>query len=346
MRLVYSLASTTSFLFFFLVSFVAPSFSGTPVQTYDELLAAIRAAHGPTENRIKSAVEPAKFREAWETGQFIQEHLLLNKTQAEGYSEQTLQSLAKDLGTTDSELSYKLQFARAFPAFPAAYNLGWPHYREAVFISDAAGRDAILKQAEAGNWSAKKLHKEIKKHKLKNVLEKHFVFDEIKPGKLGLYKIVLINGELKAELGFDVYRDAPPKGLTELAENQIISSMGKYFDVHPEAKPEDLYTYNAVLLNVFDGNSFDALVDLGFNTTVVKRLRLRRVISPELAEDFGEQAKAELDRVFSKGGGKLTFRIARGYEMDRYGRYLVDVFVNDRSIDQELLDTTLFTVRS
>jgi len=42
-----------------------------------------------------------------------------------------------------------------------------------------------------------------------------------------------------------------------------------------------VYKYNAKLIRVIDGDTIDALIDLGFNVWVKKRIRLYGINTPE-----------------------------------------------------------------
>lgn len=348
MTAAYNFMRRTIILLTILFAFTSFSFA-SPVQTYDELLAAIRVVQQENSAPIKSDVNQARLREAWGIGKLMSEHLSLNRAD-DDFCWKLFERLAKELNSSPQDLRHKIEFARVYSEVPKTIHLTWDHYAEIAPIHDSAERDEIARQAEVGKWSAKKLRKEIKEHQFKTTeTEKALIanrLSELKMGKPGFYKIVKVNGELKAELGFDVYRDAPDEDLTGLEENQIVSGLGSFFGVEADAKRDDLYTYYAVVLDVVDGNTFHAAIDLGFGTTLVKSFRLRRVDAPELKQDFGEQAKAELENILKRGIGRVVLKIARGNDQDNYGRYLVDVFVNGKNIDQELVDSKLFTVRS
>ncbi len=93
------------------------------VGTYDQLVAAIRKARAASQARVEQAVQQEKVRECWETGKLIDEHVLQHKERAD-YGAQVLERLSTDLGTSRTELSYMLQFARAYPIFPAPEKSG------------------------------------------------------------------------------------------------------------------------------------------------------------------------------------------------------------------------------
>jgi hypothetical protein len=72
--------------------------------------AAICQTRAASAQRIETLVEQEKVREAWEIGQLIDEHVLQHKERA-AYGEQVIIRLAKDLGSSETELKYMLQFA-------------------------------------------------------------------------------------------------------------------------------------------------------------------------------------------------------------------------------------------
>ncbi|MDD5217693.1 MAG: DUF1016 N-terminal domain-containing protein [Candidatus Omnitrophica bacterium] len=127
--------------FFFLIYFPIPTRSvcaGTvPVETYDQLLSAIRQTRADSQSRIESAAEQEKVREAWETGKLIDEHVLRHQERAD-YGGQVIQRLSQDLGTGKRELYYMLQFARMYqnvPIVTVPSQLSWAHYRELLAVN-------------------------------------------------------------------------------------------------------------------------------------------------------------------------------------------------------------------
>ena len=95
------------------------------------------------------------------------------------------------------------------------------------------------------------------------------------------------------------------------------------------------YNYKAKLVRVVDGDTVDALIDVGFDIWFKKRIRFKGVDTWEsrtrnLEEKaLGLKAKARtkelLESISSKSG---YFRI-KSYGMGKYGRVLADVFIQD-----------------
>ena len=128
---------------FFALILMAPSVlqAAPPVETYSELLTAIRGVRAESQARVEKAVEQEKVREAWETGKLIDEHVLHHQERAD-YGAKVLERLSNDLGVSHTELKYMLQFARAYPISRPADQLSWSHYEALLAVNDAKERQA------------------------------------------------------------------------------------------------------------------------------------------------------------------------------------------------------------
>jgi len=109
------------------------------------------------------------------------------------------------------------------------------------------------------------------------------------------------------------------------------------------------YIYKAKLERVVDGDTIDALIDLGFDTWVKKRIRYKGIDTWESrTKDLDEKKlglaakdrnKELLESVSSKPG---YFRL-RSHGVGKYGRVLGEVFVKDiegieYNVNQTLID--------
>jgi len=95
---------------------------------------------------------------------------------------------------------------------------------------------------------------------------------------------------------------------------------------------EELYWYQADVIQVIDGDTLDVKVDLGFCISMLCRLCLFGISCPELfsaqkdSEDY-KKGMAAKERVESLVGGR-RIKIKTFKEMKaKYGRYLAQVFV-------------------
>jgi endonuclease YncB( thermonuclease family) len=334
------------FLYLFILSFLVlvpiqqlsaqnPSItSQVSVVTYEELVVAIRQTRAESRQRIEQAVEQEKVREAWETGKLIDKHILQHEKRAD-YGKQVIERLAVDLETSAVELRFMLQFARAYPIRWPASKLSWSHYQSLLTINDPKERDELAKEAEEKNWGRDQVREEVRRRKLQT--ETPAELPEIIPGPLNTYPIVRLNNGLKIDLGFGAYYDLPQQAAKKFKEGDIIQKTGERIEKSDRTN-QDLYTYSALVTQVVDGDTFHALIDLGFGVTLTQRVRLRRIDAPDLLTAQGREAKDYLEQILAPDKGRI---LLQSREIDQHGRPIADVWVKGKPIDQEMLDQGL-----
>jgi endonuclease YncB( thermonuclease family) len=322
------------------------------VGSYAELRSAIRQALIESRARLEQLADEEKVREAWEIGKLIDEHVLKHRERAD-YGQFVLKRLAADLKMSDTELYRMRQFARAYPISAPAQKLSWSHYQEILSLDDEKERKIITAKAESENWSRKQVREEVQKRKNPTVakpLEKL----EAKPGKAGTYKIIQaeagpFQGELVIDLGFsnyyklgtmtkfkagDLVHAAPVQAQPGLDASYRFIKSGKI-------SADDLFTYEAYVTEITDGDTFDAVIDLGFGITTQQKLRLRGLDAPEIITTGGREAKEFLEKHLKKDAPILI----RTVKSDKYDRYLADVFYQtsgeEHYLNNELLKRRL-----
>ena len=104
------------------------------------------------------------------------------------------------------------------------------------------------------------------------------------------------------------------------------------------------YEYVAKLDRVVDGDTADAMIDLGFNTWVKKRIRFKGVDTWECrTRDLDEKKKGLAAKAFTKNllensdDGKFALR---SHGVGKYGRVLGELFVKGetKSVNDLLLE--------
>ena len=102
--------------------------------------------------------------------------------------------------------------------------------------------------------------------------------------------------------------------------------------------------YSCKLVRVVDGDTADAMIDLGFKTWVKKRIRFKGVDTWESrTRDLEEKKKGLAAKAYVKDllensdEGKFALR---SYGTGKYGRVLGELFVkgNDTSVNQLLIE--------
>ena len=110
------------------------------------------------------------------------------------------------------------------------------------------------------------------------------------------------------------------------------------------AKQVKKHGYSCKLVRVVDGDTADAMIDLGFKTWVKKRIRFKGVDTWESrTRDLEEKAKGLLAKAYVKDllensdDGKFSII---SYGTGKYGRVLGELFVkgHDKSVNQLLLE--------
>ena len=101
-----------------------------------------------------------------------------------------------------------------------------------------------------------------------------------------------------------------------------------------------MYKYNAKLIRVVDGDTIDALIDLGFDVWVKKRVRLYGINAPEsrtrdLAEkQKGIAAKERLIEIIADADDKFVI-VSHG--VGKYGRCLGELFIDSQKSGNQML---------
>tara|TARA_R100000664_G_C2738687_1_gene127546 strand:+ start:887 stop:1216 length:330 start_codon:yes stop_codon:yes gene_type:complete len=101
-----------------------------------------------------------------------------------------------------------------------------------------------------------------------------------------------------------------------------------------------MYEYNAKLDRVIDGDTVDAMIDLGFNTWVHKRIRLEGIDAPETrTRDLDEKAqgfatKERLEGLLEAANGMF---VLQSHGVGKYGRCLGTIFIEEQNINELLL---------
>ena len=102
-----------------------------------------------------------------------------------------------------------------------------------------------------------------------------------------------------------------------------------------------MFEYNAKLDRVIDGDTVDAMIDLGFNTWVHKRIRLLGIDAPETrTRDLKEKAqgfatKERLEGLLEAANGMF---VLRSHGVGKYGRCLGTIFIEEQNINKLLIE--------
>lgn len=104
-----------------------------------------------------------------------------------------------------------------------------------------------------------------------------------------------------------------------------------------------MYQYNGKVVRIIDGDTIEALVDLGFGVHVFQTLRMNRIDAYETSlrsgttEDqkfLGLAGKEFLKSILPKDA-KIMIKTEKS---DKYDRYLADIFMNEHEHEMNIND--------
>ncbi len=339
---------------------VRPSASDAALAAYAELKARVREALILGQQRI----EAAKVITYWRTGWYIRTHIKLHAGRAE-YGARVVERLSRDLEVHKSVLHRCVQFVERLPKLLVtdapivagrrqssqrfassldhpAVRLTWTHYRALLTVSDARQREALLQQAARQEWSSTELETRIRRTAARNGQDRTAPASRrLTPlrGTPGLFQIKDVAGTCYWDLGFESYRELSSTQARAFKAGDLVqlTADGALEPAPKEATPANLYTYEARILRVVDGDTLWLLIHLGGADWRKEKLRLRGIDCPEMGTSAGEAAKryvqAQLQRTT-----RLTITTTKP---DQWDRYLSDVFLTTATGEEIFLNNRL-----
>ena len=111
----------------------------------------------------------------------------------------------------------------------------------------------------------------------------------------------------------------------------------------------DKYIYRAKLDRVVDGDTVDALIDVGFNIWFKKRIRFKGLDTWESRtrnldeKKKGLAAKARTKELLEKVSSKSGYFRLKSHGLGKYGRVLGEIFIMDSEGKQWNVNETLIS---
>ena len=109
------------------------------------------------------------------------------------------------------------------------------------------------------------------------------------------------------------------------------------------------YIYRAKLERVVDGDTVDAMIDVGFDIWIKRRIRFKGMNAWEsrtrnLKEKaLGLAAKSRVEELLTEVSSKPGFFRIKSYGEGKYGRVLADLFIMDKDGNVLNVNETLIT---
>ncbi|MDD3375248.1 MAG: thermonuclease family protein [Candidatus Omnitrophica bacterium] len=303
--------------------------------------------------RGRKTIEESYRREVlkthWNIGQIL-EQPFVGELGCNSERASMVSKLAKDLNRPRSFFYDLSKFYRFYSSIPKT-SLSWSHYSNLIRVEDEKERKKLEDKAIKESLSALKLYQLIfsekieKKKKEENkqleILAKPGILPCIR-GKLYRYRCLFRKGipcakaQALVDMGFGFLRTINiPDWKSNGSPTPIRSYKNKkgYFVRRATKHPEYLYTYQATVTRVIDGDTIILNIDLGFDSWIEQKLRLRGIDTPEISSVSGIAAKEYVKKICAK----VDFVICKTYKEDKYGRYLADILYHLNEKDPELV---------
>ena len=98
------------------------------------------------------------------------------------------------------------------------------------------------------------------------------------------------------------------------------------------------YFYKAKIIKVIDGDTVDAIIDVGFRQFTTQRLRLLGIDTPELNDkDITLREKAKEAKTYLENLILNKDVIVNTFKSDSFGRWLGVIYLNDENINERLI---------
>ena len=357
--------------------------------TYQKFLDDIAGIYDRALKDVHVAVEAILKAAYWKIGERVVEveqdghiraqygaHLLeqissdMAKTNRKGFSARNLRNMR--------------QVYTAFPIRQLTAELTWTHFVALSVIKDKEERQAYLKKAVGSRWSVPQLREVLIRDQVKTIpsgngevkrlpappaggpavpAEAEAIRLAFKRGIINACRVVEPRAcdakndrKVRLDYGFGVKRSfrlpspasVKPDDVVVLTESpEGLVEIKKITAKDPRGN-SILYTYAAQVVKVIDGDTLKVEVKVG-ETDIGKKLRLRRINTPEIDTPEGKKAKDFVVKALKD----CPWIVIKTYSTDIYDRYLADIFylegcddpgriaLEGKLLNQDLLDAGL-----
>lgn len=296
-----------------------------PQPGYQSLLNNIRREIERGLIRFQALLDEQKVNNYWSVGRLINTYLRVHNV-PRGEIGQIYQKLSLDLAIHERTLQHCEQFFRYFSKSTLRKGISWSHYRFLLSVPD---------EKERLRWLDRIIKDNIPANELRLILlpsPASAVIDLKNPsrGKLFTYRILRADDidsftvPWFVDIGFAARCEAPPSAAN--LNNKYFYTSHKLKSGYQlkvsGARTDELFTFQAKLKRVIDGDTFLVNVDQGFGYWNEQRLRLRGVDCPEMSTLAGQRAKLWAEEILKDSHDFVV----KTYKSDNWDRYLVDLY--------------------
>ena len=313
-----------------------------PEPDIQKLIAAVAKEIEQGTARIQQAYQAEVLRTSWNIGRVICETVTFDEGRTL-HNGAIINRLVEQFKRPDTFFYNVIKFYRLYPVLPRTH-LSWTHYQTLISVDNSSERKRLEQKAVRENLSVKDFRAYVSGNRAAPRLVDVAGAGKIKYTRGMLYHYRLMqegpeqaeNGRLLVDIGFSIERDVRDPLTKSLHTGLIVRAVKETKDFSVNIAPystDRLYTYQAFVKRVVDGDTLVLKIDLGFRTHVTHKIRLRAIDAPEITTKLGRQARIFVQELI----GRNPKVVIKSYKDDKYGRYLVDVFVGPRGMDAEAI---------
>ena len=290
----------------------------------------------------QKAVEYQRVKTYWTIGRTITDAVEASNG-ALAINEELYVRISKDVRTSlklnlsRNTIQRAIQFSHEYPTFPENTPLSFTHYLALMRVDDPKERARLEKEARQKDLTTPALKRKVNAINL-DVLDliKTEAGDlTVEHGEPYVYvtrtfKDLSGEADMAVDCGFKIH--VPLKGSIITTDARFNRTKSRYVSVRKTndkyhvtlatRKRHCVHTYVARVTRVVDGDTLDAMIDVGFGIRVEERFRLKGIDAPEIHTALGQKAKRFLTRYLKKA----PIVIVRTLKEGMYGRWLGDLF--------------------
>ena len=296
---------------------------------------------------LKRDANDRKTTVMWRIVSYIHIHILEHSEKAD-YGKYVFEELSKELAIGKRTLYRAVQFYKAYPdSVSPVTRLSWKHFIILLSVDNKVKRNEYEKIVLKENLSKRKLLELVRKGRKQLTSSEHAQLKTLR-GRPGVYRLKNIGSVLILDCGFYTYLERPELSAVKNPETYVeYDDSSTYKLIEPDKSL--LYTFKATIVEVIDGDTVKAFLDIGFGIKVIRTLRLRGINAQDLHSKKGREAKEYIEAKVLN----LPFVIIQTHSRDKYLRYLADIFYlkgnedihnvaqKGKYLNQELMDESL-----
>lgn len=288
----------------------------------------------------------------WQTGKCIIETEQKSPARA-GYGQYLIERLSNDLtqkygkGFSQTNLKNMRRLFYTHPENQPESRLEWSKYLMLLSIRDNNMREELAVKAIDEGLTKYQLQKLVDLYMLRNRKESELErIENYKTDRGELYCYRMINSadlngdnnEVLIDCGFNVWRNIKIENIDKYKDAEIFKTEkrnSKYYISEVLDKTKEnagkIYTYKGYVDSVVDGDTLHVIIDLGFETMIREKIRLRGIDAPEIIFTEGKKAKTFVVNALKNCG----YIVLKTYKTDKYDRYVSDIFFMEGEVEAE-----------